>query len=384
VTEMRGERELRIGITCYPSWGGSGIVATELGLSLAERGHQVHFITHAMPIRLRRFSEKVFFHQVETHEYPVFLHTPYTISLAAKMVEVASYYHLDLLHVHYAIPHAVSAYLAGQMLKDKGLKSVVTLHGTDITLVGLEPAFYAVTKFAIEMADAVTAVSEFLSYTTKDSFNTSVEIEVIPNFVDTERFSPSAREEARRSYAGDCDKVITHASNFRPVKNVKSVIEVFDRVRRRTPACLLMIGDGPERVVAENMVNALGIQGRVKFLGNQEYVESLLSISDVFLLPSEHEGFGLAALEAMSTETAVVATNVGGLAEVIEDGVNGFLTDPDDIDGMTETVAELLEDESLRVKIGRRARETVLAKYTKEKIVSQYEELYYKVCGISR
>lgn len=377
-------RKLRIGVTCYPSWGGSGIVATELGISMAELGHDIHFITQSMPIRLKRYSDKVYFHEVETHDYPVFLHTPYTISLSAKMAEVASFYKLDLLHVHYAIPHAVSAYLATQMMRDTGLKSVVTLHGTDITLVGIEPAFYRVTKFAIENVDAVTAVSEFLRYTTKDSFHTGAKIEVIPNFVDTERFAPNRNEVTRKRFAPRCEKVIAHASNFRPVKNVRNVIEVFDRVRRKTPACLLMIGDGPERVVAENLVRSLGIESKVNFLGNQENMEDLLPIAEVFLLPSEHEGFGLAALEAMSTETAVVATNVGGLTEVIEDGKSGFLTDPTDVDAMTDIVTRLLADEKLRLDVGKKGRETVLRDFTKQKIVKRYEDLYLRLCGAGK
>jgi N-acetyl-alpha-D-glucosaminyl L-malate synthase BshA len=375
------DRKLKVGVTCYPSWGGSGIVATELGISIAERGHDVHFITQSMPIRLKKYMDRIFFHEVDTHDYPVFVHTPYTVSLAAKMSEVASYYKLDLLHVHYAIPHAVAAFLARQMVSEVQLKSVVTLHGTDITLVGIEPAFYKVTKFAIENADAVTAVSEFLSYTTKDSFHTGANIEVIPNFVDTERFSRIGNEETRKHFAPNCEKVLAHASNFRPVKNIKTVIEVFDRVRRQKPACLLMIGDGPERAVAENLVRSLGIEGQVKFLGIQENMEELLSIADIFLLPSEHEGFGLSALEAMSTETAVVATNVGGLSEVIEQGVSGYLTDPSDLEGMTSIVAELLVDDKLRKEIGKRARDTVLRGFTKEKIVKRYEDLYLRVCG---
>ncbi len=374
-------KKLRIGVTCYPSWGGSGIVATELGISMAELGHEVHFITQSMPIRLRRFSDKVFFHEVDTHDYPVFLHTPYTLCLAAKMYEVSSYYKLDLLHVHYAIPHAVASYLATRMLRNIDLKSVVTLHGTDITLVGIEPSFYSVTKFAIENADAVTAVSEFLSYTTKDSFNTDTEIEVIPNFVDVERFKPAPDEETRRRFAPNCEKVLTHVSNFRPVKNVGRVVEVFDRVRRRTPACLLMIGDGPEKVVAENLVRSLGIEGSVRFLGNQENMEDLLAITDVFLLPSEHEGFGLAALEAMSTQTAVVATDVGGLTEVIEDGRSGFLVDPSDVDRMTELVTKLFTDDDLRGEIAKNARETVVGRFSKDDIVKRYEKLYRRLCG---
>jgi N-acetyl-alpha-D-glucosaminyl L-malate synthase BshA len=267
------------------------------------------------------------------------------------------------------------------MVNEVDLKTVVTLHGTDITLVGTEPAFYRVTKFAIEQADAVTAVSDFLSYTTKDSFNTGKDIEVIPNFVDTERFSRVKNDETRKRFAPNCEKVIAHVSNFRPVKNIKNVIEVFDRVRREKPACLLMIGDGPERVVAENLVRSLGIEGQVSFVGIQENIEELLSIADVFLLPSEHEGFGLSALEAMSTETAVVATNVGGLSEVIDHGVSGYLTDPSDVDEMTAIVTNLLCDDNLRKKVGKQARKTVLKNFTKEKIVKQYEDLYMRVCG---
>ena len=375
------KRRLKIGVTCYPSWGGSGIVATELGISMTDLGHEVHFITQSMPIRLKRFSERIFFHEVETHDYPVFPHTPYTLCLTAKMVEVASYYALDLLHVHYAIPHAVASFLAKEMLRDRQLKTVVTLHGTDITLVGIEPSFYSVTKFAIEKADAVTAVSDFLRFKTKESFNTAKEIEVIPNFVDTERFSPIRDEGIRKRFAPNCEKVLAHASNFRPVKNVKSVIEVFDRVRRKTPACLLMIGDGPEKVVAENMVRSLGIEGHVKFLGNQENIEDLFAIADVFLLPSRHEGFGLAALEAMSAEAVVVATNVGGLNEVIVDGQSGFLTDPTDIEAMAGIVTRLLGDEELRREIGRNGRQAAVRDFSKEKIVKQYEALYLRLCG---
>jgi N-acetyl-alpha-D-glucosaminyl L-malate synthase BshA len=372
---------LKIGVTCYPSWGGSGIVATELAVSLAERGHQIHFITQSVPIRLKRFSENICFHEVKTHDYPVFLHTPYTLSLSAKMAEVASYYHLDLLHVHYAIPHAIAAYLAKQMMPDRKLVSVVTLHGTDITLVGVEPSFQSVTKFAIEQADAVTAVSEFLKKTTEESFETDKEITVIPNFVDTERFAPVRDEETRRRFAPEGEMILAHASNFRPVKNIRAVIEVFHRVQRARPARLLMIGDGPERVVAEKLARCVGIGHLVKFLGSQDNMEDLLPLADVFLLPSEHEGFGLAALEAMSTETPVVATSVGGLNEVVENGRNGFLADPQDVDHMTEVVLELLSSESLRQNIGRRGRETVLELFPRDKIVGVYESLYERHCG---
>jgi len=375
-----GAKGLKIGVTCYPTWGGSGIVATELGLSLAERGHEIHFITQAVPIRLKRFSENVFFHEVETHDYPVFLHSPYTLSLAAKMTEVASYYNLDMLHVHYAIPHAIAAYLAKQMMSDRRLPSVVTLHGTDITLVGVEPSFQSVTKFAIEQADAVTAVSEFLKKVTRESFETEKEITVIPNFVDAERFSPKRDENMRRMFAPDDEVIIAHASNFRPVKNIRTVVEVFFRIQRLMPARLMMIGDGPERVVAEKLARCVGIGHLVKFLGSQENMEDLLPIADVFLLPSEHEGFGLAALEAMSAETAVVATNVGGLSEFIESGRNGFLADPQDVDKMTEIVSELLSNPSLRGDIGRRGRETVLDLFSKDKIVRIYENLYERLC----
>lgn len=355
-------------------------MATELGISMAERGHEVHFITQSTPIRLKHFSERIFFHEVETRDYPVFLHRPYTLCLAAKMSEVASYYGLDLLHVHYAIPHAVAAYLAKRMTRDRDLKTMVTLHGTDITLVGIDPSFYSVTKFAIEAADVVTAVSDFLSYTTKDSFNTGAKIEVIPNFVDTDRFAPDFNRETRRRFAPNCEKVLAHASNFRPVKNVKTVIQVFDRVRAKTPACLLMIGDGPERIVAESMVRSLGLEENVRFLGNQENIEEILAISDVFLLPSEHEGFGLAALEAMSSGAAVVATNVGGLNEVIKNGENGFLTDPTDVEGMTGIVSRLLEDEGYRAGVAGEGRKTALRSFSKDLVVGRYEVLYMRLC----
>ena len=372
---------LKIGVTCYPSWGGSGIVATELGLSLAERGHTIHFITQAVPIRLRHFTQNVFFHEVKTHDYPVFQHPPYTLSLSAKMAEVASYYELDMLHVHYAIPHAISAFLAKRMVEDRNLATVVTLHGTDITLVGVEPSFHSVTKFAIEQADAVTAVSQFLKDVTSDSFNIDREIVVIPNFVDTERFSPVRDEEMRRRFSPDGEMVIAHASNFRPVKNIRTVMEVFHRVQRVRPARLLMIGDGPERVVAERLARCEGLGHIVDFLGSQENMEDLLPVADVFLLPSEHEGFGLAALEAMSTETPVVATSVGGINEFVESGRNGFLADPGDVDKITDIVLELLSSDSLRREVGRRGRETVLARFQRDKIVQVYESLYEELVG---
>jgi N-acetyl-alpha-D-glucosaminyl L-malate synthase BshA len=351
-----------------------------LALSLAERGHEIHFITQAIPIRLKRFSENVFFHEVKTHDYAVFLHPPYTLSLSAKMAEVAEYYHVEILHVHYAIPHAIAAYLAKQMTHNGRLISVVTLHGTDITLVGVEPSFYSVTKFAIEQADAVTSVSQFLKDTTRESFETQKEITVIPNFVDPERFRPGRDEGTRKRFAPGGEMIIAHASNFRPVKNIRTVVEVFYRVQREMPARLLMIGDGPERVVAEKLARCVGIGNRVDFLGNQENMEDLLPLADVFLLPSDHEGFGLAALEAMSTGTPVVATNVGGLNEVIENGQSGFLVGPSDVDKMTETVLKLLSDPALRNKVGAAGRQTVLDCFRRDRVVGIYENLYEELC----
>jgi len=367
---------MRVGITCYPSEGGSGIVATELGKQLARLGHEVHFITSSLPVRLRGFEERICFHEVRPENYPVFHYPPYSLSLAAKMAEVARTHHLDVLHAHYAMPHAASAYLARQMLADHRVRTVTTLHGTDITLVGQAPSFYEVTKFSIEQSDAVTAVSGWLEAETRRIFRTDRDIRVIHNFIDVDTFKPRALGERRARFASPGEAVLLHISNFRPVKNLRALVEVFRRVNERHPSRLLLVGDGPERLSVLEMVRALGLQDRVQFLGNQEYVEDLLPIADVFLLPSLHESFGLTVLEAMAVGVPVVATNVGGTAEVVAEGETGYLRSPHDVDGMVEAVEMIVSDPDRAASMGEAGRRRAREFFHVDRIVPQYLEVY--------
>ncbi len=366
----------RIAITCYPTSGGSGIVATELGMELARMGHEIHFVTYSLPFRLKDFQKNIFFHQVDTRSYYVFQNAPYSLSLAAKMCEVAELHSIDILHVHYAIPHAVSAYLARSMFEPGRLVTITTLHGTDITLVGQEPSFHRITKFSIESSDCVTAVSEFLRARTQESFQTVKEIEVIPNFVDVAKFRPDGANVAKELFCPAGQRLIIHASNFRPVKNITGVIRVFSKVRAELDCRLVMIGDGPERLPAEKLSTQLGVEGDVLFLGNQECIERILPIADVLLLPSEHESFGLVCLEAMSCGVPVVATNVGGTKEVVEHGQTGFLHDPYDSENMAASVLELLRDEDKRSEFGRAARRVATEQFEISAVVKKYVELY--------
>jgi N-acetyl-alpha-D-glucosaminyl L-malate synthase BshA len=370
---------LKIGITCYPTAGGSGIVATELGKELARRGHSVHFITHAVPVRLREFEERIAFHPVEAENYPLFNHQPYALNLAAKMSEVIERESLDIMHVHYALPHAVSAYLAREIVRPRPVKVVTTLHGTDITLVGLQPSFFSVTKFSIEQSDGVTAVSGWLRDQTRSIFDVSVPIEVIHNFVDVERFRPQADPRRRRCYAAPEELVFMHASNFRTVKNAHRVVEVFHAAQSQVPARLLMVGEGPDVAPCRDLARELKIADRVAFLGEQEYIEALLPLADVFLLPSSHESFGLVALEAMSSGVAVIATRVGGMPEVIVDGVSGFLRDPGDVAGMSAIAVELARDPALRARVGRAARARAGEGFAQAHAVEQYEAYYRRL-----
>lgn len=367
----------KVGIVCYPSSGGSGIVATELGLALAQRGWEVHFITYALPVRLKGYEENVFFHEVQTDNYPVFHHPPYTLSLAVKITEVAETHGLDIVHVHYAIPHATCAYLAREMLKPKRLRVVTTLHGTDITLVGVQPSFHKVVRFSIEQSDRVTAVSEFLRRHTIESFRPDHPISVIPNFVDTERFKPGVPSHCH--FRRGNEKVVLHASNFRPVKNIPAVIRTFAAIADDVPARLVMVGDGPERWPAQNLARELGIEDRVQFLGVQEGMEAVLAQADLLLLPSEHESFGLSALEAMSSGVAVIATENGGTTEVIEDGVTGFLRHPHDIAGMAAVARRLLTDETELQRIAQAARARAVSEFSLDRVISTYEALYHQV-----
>lgn len=372
---------MKIGITCYPTYGGSGAVATELGLDLARRGHEVHFITYDSPFRLRGYSERVFFHQVETRmgRYPLFDHFPYTLALASKQHEVVLREELDLLHVHYAIPHATTAYLAREMLKgERPVKVITTLHGTDITLVGQESSFYAITKFSIEQSDGVTAVSNYLRDETYRAFGCGkCDVRVVPNFVNLQEYRPGDPG-CRASVAPEGHKVVTHVSNFREVKRVKDVVRVFARVRRAMPATLVMIGDGPERVDAENEARDLAVTDDVRFLGRLDSVASLLQGSDLFILPSQTESFGLAALEAMACGAPVVASRAGGLPEVIDDGVNGILEPVGSVEAMGRRAVELLRDPERHAAM-RAAAIAKAQRFSADKIVPMYEAYYQEV-----
>jgi L-malate glycosyltransferase len=372
---------MKIGITCYPTYGGSGAVATELGLDLARRGHEVHFITYDSPFRLRGYAEGVYYHQVETRmgRYPLFDHFPYTLALASKQHEVALREGLEILHVHYAIPHATTAFLAREMLlPEHPIKVITTLHGTDITLVGQESSFYAITKFSIERSDVVTAVSAYLRDETYRAFGcVSCDLQVIPNFVNLEEYHPSP-DGNRGGLAPSGHKIITHISNFREVKRVKDVVRVFARIRRAMPATLLMIGDGPERVDAENESRELQVSADVRFLGRLDSVASLLQESDLFLLPSQTESFGLAALEAMACGSPVVASRAGGLPEVVDDGVNGILEPVGSVEAMGRRAVELLRDQG-RHQSMRSAALAKAAEFSADRVVPMYEALYRDV-----
>jgi L-malate glycosyltransferase len=349
-------------------------VATELGLALARRGFEVHFIASRLPFRLRTFESNIYFHEVVPAAYPVFEQTPYNLALSTKMVEVVENYDLDVLHVHYAMPFAASAYLARQLLLPRQLGVVTTLHGTDITVVGVEPSYFRITQFSIQSSDRVTAVSRFLKDRTEESFGITKPIDVIYNFVDPEVFAPRKRTGLR--LAPPHSRVLMHASNFRAVKNIPTVIQVFAEVRKRVPVKLVMVGDGPEKAGAEHRVRELGAERDVLFLGNQDCMEEILPLADVFLLPSSTESFGLVALEAMSAEVPVVASNAGGLPEVIEHGATGFLHDSGHVDGFVASVLRLLGNESLRRSMGQRARRVARERFNVDDMVTRYVNVY--------
>jgi len=370
---------MKIGITCYPTYGGSGVVATELGMELAARGHEIHFISYAPPIRLTDTSERIQFHEVEISSYPLFDHAPYALSLAVKMMQVAEAEGLDLLHVHYAIPHSVSALLARMMAAPKALPFITTLHGTDITLVGNDRSFLPITKFSIEQSDGVTAISHYLKQRTIEEFDIKHPIEVIPNFVNCDLYCRTPNPALRAEWAANGEPILMHLSNFRPVKRVTDVVEIFAKVREKMRAKLVLIGDGPDRGAAEYLVRKKKLARDVHFLGKQDRVYQFLSEADLFLLPSDNESFGLAALEAMACEVPVVATNVGGLPEVVEHGVSGFLADVGDIETMAGYAIGLLGDESALREMGRRARAAARAKFCSSKIIPRYENFYRQV-----
>jgi N-acetyl-alpha-D-glucosaminyl L-malate synthase BshA len=374
-------RELKIGIVCYPTLGGSGVVATELGKSLARAGNEVHFITTGHPSRLSGYDERVYLHKVVTGEYPLFQqYTPYSLSLAVKIREVAEQYGLDLVHVHYAIPHAASAFLAKEMLKPHRLPTMTTLHGTDITLVGMMPSYYEITRFSIEKSDAVTAVSEFLRAETVREFRIQHPIEVIHNFVDTALFRIEDEPcVARGRLSPHGERVLMHISNFRKVKNLPIVLQVFNEVNRHVPSRLALVGDGPERESTERLAEEMEIADRVDFLGDQESVADILPAADVFLLPSQHESFGLAALEAMACGVPVVGSRIGGLPEVIVHEKTGYLCEPSDVPCMTAIVLGLLRNEELRRSIGRAARARAESEFNRDKVVARYVDAYRRL-----
>ena len=374
---------MKIGITCYPTYGGSGAVATNLGLELAERGHEVHFISYDQPFRLAHFHERIFFHEVEMEDYPLFKHPPYSLALAVALHDAVRKHELDLVHVHYAIPHATSAWGACEMLKgERDLKIVTTLHGTDITLVGLHPSFQAITQFSILRSHGLTAVSDFLKRETVRDFSVpESRIEVVPNFVDTRIYRPGLEPCHRATLAPDGEKIVMHISNFRPVKRVEDVVEIFARVLGEIPSRLVLVGDGPDLPRARVKVEELGIRDRVVFLGEYTPVQELLSCSDLFLLPSGSESFGLAALEAMACGSPVVASRVGGLPEVIMDGETGYLCEAGDIDEMAAASIKILSDDKHRKELSDAGRAFAVKHFSSECIVPQYEEYYRRILG---
>jgi N-acetyl-alpha-D-glucosaminyl L-malate synthase BshA len=366
---------MRIGITCYPTYGGSGIVATELGSELAQRGHEVHFITYSNPIRLDPEQPRVYFHEVEVNSYPLFQHPPYMLALASRMAEIAEWHNLDLLHVHYAIPHSASAMLARQMVAARRrLPYVTTLHGTDITIVGTDRAYFPITQYTIEQSDAVTSISEDLKRETLEVFKIQREIRVIPNFVNCDLYVPAKEPHAGRPR-------LLHVSNFRAVKRVGDCVRILAEVRKDHDVELWMAGDGPEQSGAENLAHELGVNAYVKFLGKQDHIERLLPQCDILLLPSRQESFGLVALEAMACGVVPVATRVGGLPEVVIDGQSGFLEGVGDVAAQSRRVRELLDDPGLRSAMARKARERAQEHFCSTKIIPRYEALYAEVAG---
>jgi L-malate glycosyltransferase len=375
---------MKIGITCYPTYGGSGVVATELGIELAARGHEVHFISYAVPIRLNATGENINFHEVEVTTYPLFDHPPYTLALATKMTEVAECVGLDLLHVHYAIPHSVSALLARMMLAPRKLPFITTLHGTDITLVGNDRSYLPITRFSIEESDGVTAISNYLRDRTVREFEIKKPIEVIPNFVNCDYYKRSDDSALRSKWAPNGEPILMHLSNFRPVKRVTDAVEIFGLVRQKMPAKLVLVGDGPDRGAAEYSVRRKKLQKDVLFLGKQDRVQEKLGVADLFLLPSDLESFGLAALEAMACEVPVVATRVGGIPEVVTHGVDGYLVEPRDVETAAKYAIEILSSPDRGRAMGQQARIDARERFCANDVIPKYEEYYEKVLNSTR
>ncbi len=371
---------MKIGIVCYPTYGGSGVVATELGKALAQRGHQVHFISYKQPARLDYFMSNIFYHEVNVSTYPLFDFPPYETSLASTLVDVVKFEKLDLLHVHYAIPHASAAIMAKHILATEGIHIpvITTLHGTDITLVGKDAAFEPVVTYSINQSDAVTSVSDFLKQDTYKHFKTQKPIEVIPNFIDVTRFQKQAKEHFKKAIAPQNEKLIVHTSNFRKVKRVEDVVKIFGKIREKIPSKLLLVGDGPERHNAETLCRELDLCGSTMFLGKQNPVEEILSVCDLFLMPSETESFGLAALEAMACEVPVIASLAGGIPELVQDGISGFMASVGDVDTMAEKGIYILEDEARLLEFKANALKRAL-EFDINNIVPVYENFYKQV-----
>ncbi|MFI5244712.1 MAG: N-acetyl-alpha-D-glucosaminyl L-malate synthase BshA [Gemmatimonadales bacterium] len=377
----RRRQRVKIGITCYPTYGGSGVVATELGIALAARGHEVHFITYQQPFRLPVFLPRVYLHEVDVGRYPLFQYPPYDLALAVRMHEVVINEGLDLLHVHYAIPHATSAWIAKEMLKDEGrdITVITTLHGTDITIVGQDHSFHAITKFSIEKSDRITAVSEFLKDETVRAFGCAgCEVEVIHNFVDPLVYDRARYEPALHHQLGGGKKILMHISNFRPVKRVSDVVRIFERVHREVPSVLVMVGDGPDRLAAEEEARALGIEHEVRFLGRIDAVAPLLAAADLFVLPSDRESFGLSALEALACGVPSLAYNAGGIREVVKDGETGALCAVGDLDAMAAFALEILTDGKRWRAMSAAAAADARARFSLDDIVAKYEALYQR------
>lgn len=373
---------MNIGITVYPTYGGSGIVGSEIGSSLAEMGHNVHFISSSLPTRLTELNERVHFHEVEMMNYPLFEHQPYSLALATKLATVARAEKLDLLHMHYAIPHSISAILARESLKSKFyLPVITTLHGTDITLVGADRSYLPITKYALQQSDGVTAVSRFLKQATIETFDFD-QIEVIPNFICPNHYKRNIESPLRAELAGDDGQLLVHVSNFRPVKRPLDCVEILAKVREQNKnARLVMVGDGPERSACEYRAEQLGVAEFVCFPGKKENIADYLAVADLFLLPSELESFGLAALEAQACEVPVIASRIGGIPEVVTDGETGFLSDVGDVAKMSEDAARLLDDEDMRIEFGKRSRALAIDRYHADKIIPRYVAFYEKVLG---
>jgi N-acetyl-alpha-D-glucosaminyl L-malate synthase BshA len=370
---------MKIGIVCYPTHGGSGVVASELAIGLAKKGHEIHIVSYAPPFRLRTFHQNIFIHEIEVASYPLFKYPPYELGLVTQLVQLAEAHDLDIIHAHYAVPHAASAYLAKQIFNSSRLKTITTLHGTDITLVGADPSFHRVVKFAIEKSDGVTAVSRYLMKRTIEEFDIRREIRVIPNFVDAARAAQTRDLCSRDAFAPGKEKILMHASNFRPLKRIGDVVRIFARVREQMPAKLLLIGDGPERLFIQQLVRELKLGADVHFLGEQDQLEPLFFCADLFLLPSEQESFGLTALEAMNCGVPVIGTDVGGLPEVIVHGETGYLFPVGDIAGMSANAVALLRDPARHELFKTQARRRARQFFNADEIIPQYEAYYEEI-----